>query len=183
MKNPGIVGASAGVQGDNVGPILPHCHRSATWDHKGDNVNEFPDWAGRAVLAEALKACGLPVSYGAMWRRPRDTMSENQLREALEVYGQVLAQARLILPAGVSGAVLGQEWRDAAWRCTVAGLALLDFQARERLVGRRDEEHELPPVQAEPVVIRQRAAEAPVVMPAAQATFTIRRRGEVARAS
>lgn len=146
-------------------------------------MNEFPEWAGRAVLAEALKSCGLPVVCAAMWRRPRDTMTENQRYEAIAVYEQVLAAARRGLPAGTSGSALGREWRDAAWRCTVAGLALLDAPARERLAGRRDDEAELPVAQAEPVAIRRRMPEAAVAPVNPPHEFTIRRRGEVARVS
>ena len=163
---------------------------------KGDNVNaDFPEWAGRQLLAEALRAVGLPVMFGAMYRRPRDTMTMRQRLQAIEVVGRVLDEARRRLPPGVSGAVLLGEWREAAWRCTVAGLALLDEQAREQLTGKAEPEPELPAVQAEPavvavaesvaepepVVIRRRVAEAPAVKPAVSVLF--RRRGEVARAS
>jgi hypothetical protein len=153
---------------------------------------DFPEWAGRQLLAEALRAVGLPVAVGAMYRRPRDTMTMRQRLQAIEVGGRVLDEARRRLPPGVSGAVLMGEWREVAWRCTVAGLALLDAEAREQLVG---PEPELPAVQAEPVavavaepvagaepvVIRRRVAEAPAVKPAVSVLF--RRRGEVARAS
>lgn len=150
-------------------------------------MTQLPEWAGRQVLAEALKACGLPWVPAAVWRRPRqERMTYGERLAAIGLVGRVIAEARRRLPGGTSGAALDRAWRDVAWRCTVAGLALLDAQARERMVGRRDDEddeHDLPAVQAEPVVIRRRVAEAPVAMPAAQATLTIRRRGEVARAS
>ncbi len=153
-------------------------------------MDGFPEWAGRQLLAEALRAVGLPVVFGAMWRRPRDTMTMPQRLQAIEVADRVRAEASRRLPPGVSGAVLAGEWREAAWRCTVAGLALLDAESREQIVG---PEPELPVVQAEPVavavaepvaepvVIRRRVAEAPAGQPAVSVLF--RRRGEVSRAS
>lgn len=142
-------------------------------------MDDFPDWAGRALLAEAVRAAGLPWVPLAVWRRPRDTMTLGRRHQAIAVYGQVLAEARRRLPLGVSSQVLGPEWRDAAWSCTVAGLALLDAQARERFVSRGDDEDEL---RAEPVVIRRRAAEGPAAMPMVSPMLSIRRRGEVTRA-
>lgn len=142
---------------------------------KGDNVNaDFPEWAGRQLLAEALRAAGLPVVFGAMWRRPRDTMTMRQRLQAIEVGGRVLDEARRRLPPGVSGAVLVGEWREAAWRCTVAGLALLDAQVRERLADDRERRA----AQAEPC--REPAAPPAVAAPA---RFRIYREGELPRAS
>lgn len=142
-------------------------------------MDDFPEWAGRALLAEAVRAAGLPWVPLAVWRRPRDTMTLGQLRQAIAAEGTVLAEARRRLPLGVSSGALGKEWRDAAWRCIVAGIALLDAEAREQIVGRRDDEHEMP---AEPVVIRRRAAEGPAAMPMVSPMLSIRRRGEVTRA-
>lgn len=95
------------------------------WDRKGDNVNDFPEWAGRQVLAEAVRAAGLPWVPWAVWRRPCDSMTYGQRLQAIAVAGAVLDEARRLLPRGVSGEVLGrQEWRDAAWRCIVAAFSL-----------------------------------------------------------
>ena len=135
MKNPSSRWRGSGVQGDNVGLILTHCRRSATWDHKGENVDDLPEWAGRHVLAEALEACGLPVVRCAMWRRPHEGwMTYADRLSAIALVCRVIAEARRRLPAGVSGLSLDRRWRDAAWRCTVAGLAMLDADPRERLV-------------------------------------------------
>lgn len=111
--------------------------------------------------------------------------------DAIALEGLVVAEARRRLPAGVSGRVLGKAWRDAAWRCIVAGLALLDADARARLTC--GDEHELLVVRAAPrglpnangsnLLEPRPAAPAPQPEPAAPVTFTIRRRGEVSRAS
>jgi hypothetical protein len=164
-------------------------------DFEGDNVDDLPEWAGRQLLADALRTCGLPWVPGAWWRRPADRwMSPADTTQAICLEGLVVAEARRRLPWGTTGKVLGREWRDAAWRCIVAGLALLDADARERLAcgdehgGEHEREqlatstapkvptrsdHGRDPRHATPA--RQPAAAAPV-------TFTIRRRGEVSHA-
>jgi hypothetical protein len=83
------------------------------------------------LLAESLRAVGLPWVPSALWRRPRETwMSLDARFQAIRVVGRVIAEARDLLPAGV---MVDRRLRDAAWRCTVAGLALLDTDARRRL--------------------------------------------------
>ncbi|MEI6239602.1 MAG: hypothetical protein WCR51_04375 [Planctomycetia bacterium] len=142
---------------------------------------DFPDWAGRQLLAEALDACGLPFVPWACWRRPRDTISGFQERmHAIALSGRVLAEARRRLPPGVSGAVLDREWRDMAWRCIVAGLVIGSPAEAAPSV---DRDKPAPATPAEPVVIRRRApvntarpASAPTKAP------IFRRRGEVAHA-
>lgn len=150
-------------------------------------MDVLPDWASRQLLGEALRSAGLPVVYGAMYRRPRAawmTYDERMLAVALE--GQVIAEARRRLPPGVSGAAIGLEFRSMAWACIVAGLTLLDVDARCRLAGdgatlARDPERS--PVEPDTLAIRRRPVEATVAPAAGPQTFTIRRRGEVARAS
>ncbi len=134
---------------------------------------ELPEWAARQLLAEALRACGLPWVPWAWWRRPADRwMSPADIEHAIALEGLVVAAARLRLPAGVGGRAVDRAWRDAAWRCIVAGLALLDVESRARLAARRDESTLLVVKAEPPAMPRRPAAEAP-------ATFTIRRRGEV----
>lgn len=142
---------------------------------------ELPEWAARELLADAVKSCGLPWVPWAWWRRPADRwMTPADRIDAIALEGLVVAEARRRLPPGVSGRVIGQTWKDAAWRCIVAGLALLDVDARCRLTRRDEHEHELLVVRAEPAVV---AEPAPPQPEAAPVTFTIRRRGEVNRAS
>lgn len=157
--------------------------------------DDLPEWAGRQLLAEALKTCGLPWVPGAWWRRPADRwMSPADTAEAIRLEGLVVAEARRRLPWGTSGTVLGKVWRDAAWRCIVAGLALLDADARARLTCRDEREHDrehgrdlLPtstsPKRSDHGRDQRPAAPARQPEPSAPMTFTIRRRGEVTRAS
>lgn len=121
-------------------------------------MDDLPEWAGRAVLASALRAAGLPWVPHAVWRMQAGRMTHAERSLALLLAGKVLAEGRRRLPPGVSGAVLGQEWRDAAWSCIVAGIALLDDEARARLAGHRDDEHELPVAQAEQAVAAEPVA-------------------------
>lgn len=148
-------------------------------------MDDFPEWAGRAVLAEALRAAGLPWVPWAAWRRPPDTMTYRRRLQAVALSGRVLDEARRRLPPGVSGAALGAGWRDAAWRCVVAGIALLDDAALARLVGQRHEDHV---ERVEPVsVMKSPARHEPAVAtvrPAAPAVkFRIYREGEVPHVS
>ncbi len=158
-------------------------------DRKGDNVEILPEWEGRRLLAQAVAAEGLPWVPWAVWRRPREAMTYNERLQAVAVAGRVIAEARRRLPPGVSGAAIDRQWRDAAWRCTVAGLALLDADAREQLAsggddaleahaGRREPE----PEAVHPVAVPLRR-EPTVPMPARRSRFRIHREGEVPRAS
>jgi hypothetical protein len=126
--------------------------------------DDLPGWAGRQLLAEALRAAGLPVVAGAMWRQPADVLTLGERLEAVDLSGRVLAEARRRLPAGVSGAALAGEFRAMAWRCVVAGMALLDVDDRARLTGQRggDSEAAAP---AEPAAQR-RVTQAPAVLKA-----------------
>jgi hypothetical protein len=121
-------------------------------------------------------------------------MTPADTSQAIDLEGRVVAEARRRLPRGVSGRAIGQTWRDAAWRCIVAGLALLDAEARTRLTCDDDHERELLVASTTPSaaskqthvsVLPQRRPATPARQPAAAApvTFTIRRRGEVSRAS
>jgi hypothetical protein len=106
--------------------------------------DDLPEWAGRQLLADALRSCGVPWVPGAWWRRPADRwMTPADTSQAIDLEGRVVAEARRRLPRGVSGRAIGQTWRDAAWRCIVAGLALLDAEARERIACDDDHEREL----------------------------------------
>lgn len=150
-------------------------------------MDDLPEWAGRHLLAEALKTCGVPWVPGAWWRRPAVRwMTPVDTTQAIYLEGRVVAEARRRLPWGVSGMVLGKAWRDAAWRCIVAGLALLDAEARARLTCH--DEHELLVASTVPKVpTRSDHGRDPrhatlARQPAAPVTFTIRRRGEVSHA-
>ncbi len=111
---------------------------------RGDIVTSFPDWAGRQLLAEALRAVGLPVVWGAAWRRPADRwMTHEERLLAIELEARVVAEARRMLPPGVSGAAIGDAWRAMSWGCTVAAVAVLDADARERLLDADDDEDEV----------------------------------------
>ena len=89
-------------------------------------TGDLPDWAGRALLAEALRSCGLPWVPSAAWRRrPADSwMTLGDRVAAVKLAARVAAEARRRLPGSVSGAVLHDPaWRAMAWRCTVAAFA------------------------------------------------------------
>lgn len=145
-------------------------------------MNALPDWAARLALAEALRAVGLPWVPSAAWRQPRDAwMTYGDTNAAIELELRVVAEARRQLPAGVSGVVIDREFRAMAWRCVVAGMALLDDERRSRLPRPRDDAHDRPADRAMPVVIRRRVAEAPMAKP--EAPRLIRRRGEAAHVS
>ena len=144
-------------------------------------MQEFPDWAGRMLLAESLRAVGLPWVPSAMWRRPDENwMTLTERLAAVNVAGRVIAEARGLLPPGVSGgATLDRQLRDAAWRCTVAGLALLDAEGWSRLAGI---EPELRPEPA-PIYRPDPRNAPPAARPEHASRFTIRYRGkEVAHA-
>jgi hypothetical protein len=95
-------------------------------------VNDnLPDWADRELLAEAVQANGLPWVPGAVWRRPDERwLALGDRLLAIALAARVVATARRLLPPGVA---VDRDFRDAAWRCTVAGLALLGADARLRL--------------------------------------------------
>ncbi len=153
---------------------------------RGDNVDaDFPEWAGGLLLAEAVQAVGLPWVPWAVWRRPGDAwMSFEERLTALDFEARVVAEGRRRLPTGVSGATLGREWRDAAWRCTVAGMAILDAEARKQFAGERDEEQvaNAQPA-ARPLTIRRGSAPVLTSPTPAPPTILFRRRGGVPRAS
>ena len=173
--------------------ILARWAGLATRIARGFNVDFLPDWAGRQLLAESLRDCGLQWAPYAIWRRPSEAwMTYDDRLQAVELEARVVAAARRCLPPGVSGAALGDAWREQAWRCIVAGLALLDTEAREQLAAGDDDDRgmvgkpveKVPQVSHAPagaVLIRRRTPGRPIVLP--PATLTIRRRGEVPRAS
>jgi len=132
---------------------------------------DFPDWVARQLLAEALRAVGLPVVAGAMWRAPRDAMTLEERLQAIDAEARVLEEARRRLPFGVSSAALAGEFRTMAWRCVVAGIAILDTEARDQLGSWGGDKPERRPVLARP------AAPRPASPP------LIRRRGEAAHAA
>lgn len=157
--------------------------------------DDFPEWAARLAMAEALRAVGLPWVPWAAWRKPKDFwMSYEDRLVAIALDARAIAEARRRLPAGMSGAVIGREFRRMSWRCIVAGLALLDADARSRLAARNaaddgpepvserepepvpaaEREHGLRIVRHEPAVNRQRPGDAKPAAP-----LFIRRGGEV----
>jgi hypothetical protein len=143
----------------------------------------LPDWAGRHLLADALRAVGLPVIWGAAWRRPADRwMTYEERLFAIELEARVVAEARRLLPPGVSGAAIGEEWRAMSWGCTVAAVAVLDAQARQRLGKIAADEAVIPKGSGEPLVIRRRDP-ASTSTTSTPPTILFRRCGEVQRAS
>ena len=138
-------------------------------------MDEFPEWAQRQVLAQALEATGLPWVPSAWYCRPRDNMKYGQTLQAIALVGRVLQEARLRLPPGACGTMLDRAWRDRAWRCVVAGMGLLDAEAREQFTI-RDDAQRARPVAAEspPKPAKPAAVTAPV-------RFRIYREGEVPR--
>jgi hypothetical protein len=117
----------------------------------GDDV---PEWLGRNVVCDELRGLGLPWVPEAWWRRPADAwLTLSDTLEAVAVSSALVAAIRR------RGIPCGDELRDAAWRCTVAGLGRLP---RDRWPTRRpaDEHDELPAPRPEPadepLVIRRR---------------------------
>ena len=149
----------------------------------------LPDWAGWQLLAESLRESGLPWVPFAIWRRPSEAwMTYDDRLQAVALEARVVAAARRCLPPGVTGAALGVEWRAQAWRCIVAGLALLDAEAREQLavgddddddnggmVGQQVEKVRPSDVAQGVVLIRREIPGEPIKLP--PATLTIRREG------
>jgi hypothetical protein len=99
--------------------------------------DEPPAWLGRVILHDELRGLGLPWCPDACWRRPPDawlTMSDT-----LEAVALSVALVRAIRRRGIP---CGDELRDAAWRCTVAGLGRLP---RDRWPTRRQaDDHDEP---------------------------------------
>lgn len=110
--------------------ILPTIAADANRDRRAIVMSaDFPEWAARQLLAEALRAAGLPVVAGAMWRAPRVVLTLEERLQAIDAEARVLDEARRRLPWDVSGAALAGEFREMAWRCAVAALAPM---ARDR---------------------------------------------------
>ena len=158
-----------------MGPILPPLSPDFNAGSTGDIVcSELPDWAARELLAEAVKAVGLPWVPGAAWQRPREVwMTLTERLAAVNIAGRVIAEARGLLPAGAG---VDRQFRDAAWRCTVAGLALLDADGWNRLAGIE------PELRTDPAAIYRPSPRnaPPAPRPEHAPRFTIRRRGEEA---
>lgn len=115
-----------------------------------------PAWLRRAIVADELRALGLPFVYDAWWRRPSDAwLTHGDTLEAITTSSAVIDGIRRRIGP------VPETVRDAVWRCVVAGLALLP---RDRWPTRRpaDDTDELPVRRPEPepddepLVIRRR---------------------------
>jgi len=122
------------------------------------NGDDVPEWLGRNVLCDELRAHGLPWCPEALWRRPADRWLTNRdTHEALAVSSALVSAIRR------RGIPCGDELRDQAWRLTVAGLARLprDRWPTRQPADEPDEQasprHEPDPVaDDQPLVIRRR---------------------------
>ncbi len=90
---------------------------------------DIPELGGYLLLEESLRYLGLPWVSWAVWGRPDEAwlLLADRL-EAIALYLSVLEEMRRRLPPETSGAAIGREWRDAAWRCVVAGMAVMDAE-------------------------------------------------------
>jgi hypothetical protein len=122
--------------------------------------NKAPPWLRRAIVADELRALGLPFVADAWWRKPPDAwLTYLERLEAITTASAVIDGIRRRIGAVPRGL------RDAVWRCVVAGLGRLP---RDRWPTRRpadtdelpalEREHEREPEpEDQPLVIRRRA--------------------------
>jgi hypothetical protein len=120
--------------------------------------DKAPPWLRRAIVADELRALGLPFVADAWWRRPNDTLTLRERHEAITTSSAVIDKVRRRIGP------VPEALRAAVWRCVVAGLAVLP---RDRWPTRRpaDTGDELPALEQrrderehddEPLVIRRR---------------------------
>lgn len=145
-------------------------------------MKPIPEWLGRVWLHDALRTCGIPWVPGAICRRPSDAwMGFDDRFQAIAVAGRVWRSMQRSVPGGLPAAALDAQWRDAAWRCTVAGLALLER-------GRWPGESPTPQPMARcnqpeaAIAIRPRTPSSRVRIMPSDEPIVIRRRGEARRA-
>jgi len=118
-----------------------------------------PPWLRRTILCDELRALGLPWVPDAWWRQPPDAwLTYDERLEAITVSIAVIDGIRRRIgpvPRGL---------RDAAWRCIVAGLAVLPrdrwptrrpSDSNDKLPACEDRRHEREP-DDQPLVIRRR---------------------------
>jgi len=123
---------------------------------------EPPAWLGRMILHDELRGLGLPWVPEAMWQRPRD-----QWLTLDDTFTAVALSSSLVWAIRRRGIPCGDELRDAAWRCTVAGLGRLprDRWPTRRPADEPDEPDEQPAPRPEPadepLVIRRRDGRRP----------------------
>lgn len=82
-------------------------------------ANRAPKWLGRMILHDELRALGLPFVPEAVAYKPADGwLTYTDTLQAVSVSAAIVHRMRQRIP-------VGNELRDAAWRCTVAGLGRL----------------------------------------------------------
>lgn len=116
-----------------------------------------PRWLGRIILHDELRDIGLPFVPEAVAYRPTDRwLTYTDTLHAIAVSSTLVARMQRRIP-------VGDELRDAAWRCTVAGLGRLPrdrwpFRQHVAVSARRPaaQEHVAEQRDAEPVVVRRR---------------------------
>lgn len=82
-------------------------------------ANRAPRWLGRMILHDELRAIGLPFVAEAVACRPADRwLTYRDTLQAVAVSAAIVDRMRQRIP-------VGDDLRDAAWRCTVAALGRL----------------------------------------------------------
>ena len=117
-------------------------------------ANRAPRWLGRMILHDELRAIGLPFVAEAVAYKPADSwLTFGDTLQAVAVSTAIVHRMRQRIP-------VGDDLRDAAWRCTVAGLGRLPREAWP--TSRRDADEQAAPVveadepQTSPLMIRRR---------------------------
>lgn len=152
-------------------------------------MEPVPGWLARRWLVDALNGVGLPWVPAAVWTKTDDSwMSLADRHAAVDMAARVWIGMRRRIPLPAPASALGDEWRAAVWRCTVAGLAAI---ASERRAGEAEAAARRPPAKpcGRPIPMAMVRRMARPVNPAASSAqaagdrrFTIHRRGEVRRA-
>lgn len=86
-------------------------------------ANRAPRWLGRMILHDELRGLGLPWVPEAVAFKPAEGwLTFTDTLQAVAVSSAIVQRMRERIP-------VGDELRDAAWRCTVAGLRRLPREA------------------------------------------------------
>jgi len=120
-------------------------------------VKHAPNWLGRMILCDELRALGLPWSPEAVEYRPDDRwLTYGDTLQAVDVSSSIVARMRRRIP-------VSDDLRAAAWRCTVAGLQRLPREAwpanRQRAADSNeqpdvvDKRHDKRPAEKRPIPI------------------------------
>lgn len=118
-------------------------------------VNRAPRWLGRMILHDELRAIGLPFVAEAVAYKPADRwLTYRDTLQAVAVSSAIVHRMRQRIP-------VGDDLRNAAWRCTVAALGRLPREAwptsrcdaGEQAAPRLQADEQRP---AQPLMIRRR---------------------------